>query len=157
MDGSYITDVETKEQVRLGLGKIEVESGKDGESLWMFTSCCGNDAFWRGAIDGILAWLNSAIESGAEVEATSSDASGRAYGRVLDAREMDCGVGCICVAVVMRVERMVDRAKFASVSEGFWAGFDKDGVWRPEDHPNQRAWWREDAPTIETAAAMDEI
>lgn len=132
MDGTYFTNVNTREYVHLGRGDFRQEECEDGSTMRRFIACSVDDSYWRMASAGKLAWLNAAKESGAEIEAVSSDAYKRAYGRIIDAREIDDGcANHICVAVALRVERLVDRSEFGGVYAGIDLSAEIDGVYYP--------------------------
>lgn len=131
MDGTYVTDVESKEQVHFGRGGVVVEDSGDGAAVWTFRTARVDDAWWRPATCGMLAWLNERRASGSCLEIISCALPDRGYGRVLFAKEMNGASGDISLAIRFRIYSVGDRTKEPGVALGLHAGFEPDGVWRP--------------------------
>ena len=131
MDGTYFTNVDTREYVHIGRGRFGEEEIEGVGTVWIFIACSVDDPYWRAASDGKLAWLNAAKDSGAEIEAVSSDACKRAYGRIVDAREREVCEDAICIAATLRVERLTDRSDPDGVYAGIDLSVEIDGVYRP--------------------------
>lgn len=132
MDGTYITDVVTKEQVHFGRGSVVIEDCDDGGALWTFVSARGDSAFWRRNTAGLLAWIEARRADGSEIEVTSSSLGDRGYGAIVNAKEVAAGPEDIGLSVSVKVDRTVDRVEADSVALGLRAGFEPDGVWRPD-------------------------
>lgn len=132
MDGTYITDVMTREQVHFGRGSVLTEECDDGGALWTFVSARGDSAFWRRNTEGLLVWLEARRADGSEIEIMSSDMIGRGYGRIESAKEVAAGANDIGLSVSVKIARTEDRAASHGISLGLWAGFQPDGVWRPD-------------------------